>query len=75
LVEEEISIRVRKPEEALGPSRITTRSMDKNVTIPHVPSFLEDPFDILTSPEKEYMYVAIISETEELVTVGHTYHT
>jgi hypothetical protein len=68
LFEEEISIPVRKPKEASGPTHRTTRSMAKHVTIPHVPSFPEDPVDILTSPEQEDMYVATISETEELVT-------
>jgi hypothetical protein len=42
--------------------------MAKKVTIPHIPSFAEDPVDIPTSPEKEEMYVTTISEAEELVT-------
>jgi glutamyl-tRNA reductase len=68
LFEEEISIPVSTPEEVSGPVRRTTRSMAKKVTIPHVPSFPEDPVDIPTSPEQEDMYVTTISETEELVT-------
>jgi len=68
LFEEEISIPIRKRDEAPVPSCRTTHSMAKHVTIPHVHSFLEDPFDIMTSPEEEDMHVATISETEELVT-------
>jgi len=64
LFEEEIYIHVRKPEEASGPTHITTRSMAKHMMIPHVPSFPQDPIDTLTSPKQEYMYVATISEIE-----------
>jgi hypothetical protein len=67
LFEEEISIPVSKLDEASCPTHRTTRSMAKHVKIPHVPYFPEDPFGILTSPEKEYMHVATISETKELV--------
>jgi hypothetical protein len=42
--------------------------MAKQITMPHVPSFPEEPIDILTSPEKESTYGATISETEGLVT-------
>jgi len=39
LFEEDISILVSELEEASGLARNTTQSMDKHVTIPHVPSF------------------------------------
>jgi hypothetical protein len=68
LFEEEISTPDSKPNEASGPARRTTRSMAKQVIVPHIPSFLENPVDILTSPKKEDVHVEIISETEELVT-------
>ena len=53
---EETSTPVSKYEEASLPIRRTTRSMAKQITIPHVPSFTEEPIDILTSPEKESIY-------------------
>jgi hypothetical protein len=65
---EETSTPVSKPEEASHPVRRTTRSMAKQIIVPHVPSFPEEPIDILTSPEKESFYGATISETEGLVT-------
>jgi hypothetical protein len=68
LFKEEICIPISTPEEVSGLVRRTTRSMDKKVTIPHFPSFPEDLVDIPTSPEKEDMYVATISEAKELVT-------
>jgi hypothetical protein len=64
----ETSTPVSTSKEASHPVRRTTRSMAKQITIPHVPSFPEEPIDILTSPEKESFYGATISETEELVT-------
>ena len=42
--------------------------MVKQGPILHVPYFAEDPVDIPTSPEQDEMYVATISEAEELVT-------
>jgi hypothetical protein len=65
---EETSTPVNKSEEVSLPVRRTTRSMAKQITVPHVPSLPEEPIDILTSPEKESGYGAMISETEGLVT-------
>jgi hypothetical protein len=65
---EETSTPVSKSEEASLPVRRTTRSMAKQITVPHVPSLPEEPIDIPTSPEKESGYGATISETEGLVT-------
>ena len=42
--------------------------MAKHIIVPHVPSFLEEPIDILTSPEKQSFYGDTISDTEGLVT-------
>jgi hypothetical protein len=42
--------------------------MAKQIIIPHVPSFPEEPIDIPTSPEKKSFYGATISETKDLVT-------
>jgi hypothetical protein len=61
------SSHVSKHAEASHPVRRTTRSMAKHIIVPHVPSFLEEPIDILTSPEKEIFYGAKISETKGLV--------
>jgi hypothetical protein len=68
LFKEEIIVPVSTLEEVPGPGRRTTQSMVKQGPILHVPSFAEDLVDIPTSPEKDEMYVATISEAEELVT-------
>jgi hypothetical protein len=65
---EETSTPINKSEEVSLPVRRTTRSMAKQITVPHVPSLPEEPIDILNSPEKESGYGAMISETEGLVT-------
>jgi len=65
---EETSTPVSKLDEASHPVRSTIISMAKQIIVPHVPSFPEEPIDILTSPEKESTYGATISETEGLVT-------
>jgi hypothetical protein len=49
---EDTSTPVRKFEEASLPVRRTTRSMDKQIMVPHVPSLPEEPIDISTSLEK-----------------------
>jgi hypothetical protein len=52
LFEEEIPTPDNKPDEASGPACRTTRSMAKQVIVPHISSFPENPVNILTSPEK-----------------------
>jgi hypothetical protein len=64
----ETSTPVTRSKEASLPIRRTTRSMAKQIIVPHVPSLPEEPIDISTSPEKESGYGVTISETEGLVT-------
>ena len=45
-----------------------TQSMVNQGPILHVPYFAEHPMDVPTSLEQDEMYVATISEAEELVT-------
>jgi hypothetical protein len=49
---EETSTPVIKFEEVSLHVRRTTRSIAKQITVPHVPSLPEESIDILTSPEK-----------------------
>jgi hypothetical protein len=65
---EETSTPINKYEEVSLPIRRTTISMANQTTVPHVPSLLEEPIDILNSLEKESGYGAMISETKGLVT-------
>jgi hypothetical protein len=60
---EETSTPVSKSKEVSPPLRRTTRSMAKQIIVPHVPSLPEEPIDISNSPEKESGYGAMISET------------
>jgi hypothetical protein len=64
---EETSTPVSKYEEASLLVRRATRSMAKQIIVPHVPSLPEESIYIMTSPEKESGYGMTISETEGLV--------